>query len=122
MSEAPAIVLLCTDLMMTSTISGAAGRHGLRIQPASSAQDLRHAGDNDLILIDLATPGLDIHEAGSLLSDRHRQTAVTWGPHVHVDRFQQAEAAGFCNRLARGAFNANVVQLIDQFAASISTD
>lgn len=116
MSESPAVVLLSADLMMTSSVGGAAAQHGLRFQTLSNAAQLVDCQDSDLILIDLATPGLSIAAAGAALSDPQKQTAVTYGPHVHVDRFQQAETAGFVNRLARGAFTADVGRLVGQFA------
>lgn len=122
MSEAPAVVLLSADLMMTSSVGGAAAQHGLPFRTLSGSAQLADCRDNDLILIDLATPGLSIADAGAALSDHQKRTAVTYGPHVHVDRFQQAEAAGFLNRLARGAFTADVGRLVGQYAEQLPND
>lgn len=116
MSHSPSVVLLSTDLMMTSTVSGIAAQYGLPYRALADAS-LSECTDEDLILIDLATPGLDLEAAGTALSDHQKKSAIVYGPHVHVDRFEQARAAGFQQVLARGAFNANVAQLIGQFAA-----
>lgn len=116
MSETPAVFLLSTDLMMTSTVGGAASQHGLSFEVIAGAAELSRCGPQDLILIDLATPGLSIEEAGQQLSDSQKQNAICYGPHVHVDRFEQAEQAGFPKRLARGAFTADVARIVGLFA------
>lgn len=118
MSHAASVALLSNDLMMTSTVSGVAAQHELPFRTITAAAQLGECHDDDLILIDLATPGLDLNAAGTALNDHQKKSAIVYGPHVHVDRFEQAHTAGFQQVLARGAFSANVAQLIGQFATS----
>jgi len=118
MSEPPTVVLLCSDLMMTSTVSGAAAHSGLTFRTVAGASQLSDCSDDDLVIIDLASPGLNIADAAAALSDRQRQTAVIYGPHVQVDRFEQARTAGFVNLLARGQFNAEANQIVRRFAGT----
>jgi hypothetical protein len=118
MSESPTVVLLCSDLMMTSTVSGAAAHSGLTFRTVTGPGQLSDCADDDLVIIDLASPGLNIAKAATALSDRQKHTAIIYGPHVQVDRFEQARTAGFVNLLARGQFNAEANQIVSRFAES----
>ena len=73
--------------------------------------------NNDLIIIDLASPGLNIQQAATVLNDHLRRSAIVYGPHVHHDRFEEAREAGFERLMARGRFNMEVSQIINDFAA-----
>ena len=106
------VVLLCSDLMMTSSVGGAASAAGRAFRTVGDVAALSSCGDDDLILIDLATPGLDLEQAAVALSDRQKQAAIVYGPHVHVARFEAARAAGFPTVIARGQFAANVQMLV----------
>jgi len=116
MSEPSTVVLLSSDLMMTSTVNGAAVQSGLEFRTATSPEQLQNSSDDDLIIIDLATPGLNMAQASGALNDRQRKTSIVFGPHVHTDRFEQARAAGFINLLARGRFDTEVGEIIRRFA------
>ncbi|MCH2211652.1 MAG: hypothetical protein MK110_10135 [Fuerstiella sp.] len=117
MSESPCIFLLCSDLMMTSAVSSDAARNGLNFRNVATPNQLHDCTDHDLIIIDLASPGLNLQLAGNALSDHLRRSAVLYGPHVHHKRFEQARDAGFERLMTRGRFNAEVSQIIDDFAA-----
>jgi len=118
MPESPTVLLLCNDLMMTSTVSGAAASSGLTFRTIAGPSQLNDCSDDDLVIIDLASPGLNISDAATALSDRQKLAAIIYGPHVHIDRFEQARTAGFVNLLARGQFNAEANQIVGRFAAS----
>ena len=118
MAESPTVVLLSVDLMMTSTVSAAAAQSRLNFRTATGPKQLSPWADEDLIIIDLATPGLRISEAAAAVTDRQKQTAIVYGPHVHTDRFEQARDAGFKHLLARGRFNAEAGQIILDFAGA----
>ncbi len=116
MSESRMVVLLCADLMMTSTVSAAAAERGLQFRTVTTAKQLTDTTDEDLIIIDLATPGLDIECTAAALNDHRKKTAVIYGPHVHTDRFEQAREAGFQCLMARGRFNTEVSRIVQSFA------
>ncbi|MCH2202182.1 MAG: hypothetical protein MK102_09435 [Fuerstiella sp.] len=117
MSESPCVVLLCADLMMTSAVSNDAARNGLKFRNVAAPMQLNDCTDNDLIIIDLASPGLNIQQAATVLNDHLRRSAIVYGPHVHHDRFEEAREAGFERLMARGRFNMEVSQIINDFAA-----
>ena len=120
MSQSSAsVVLLSGDLLATSTVSNAAAQAGLTLRTAVRADQLREAtGPGDLILIDLATPGLDPEAVAAQLTALQRQTAVVYGPHVHTSRFEQAHRAGFQTVIPRGRFMAEVTVRLKQFAGT----
>jgi CheY-like chemotaxis protein len=118
MSNSRSVVLLCVDLMMTSTVSSAAAQCGLKFRTLATADQLSECADEDMILIDLATPGLNIQQAAAALNDRQKQAAIIYGPHVHTERFEQAREAGFEHLLARGRFSAEADQIVNDFAAA----
>ena len=78
MSESQRIVvLLSTDLMFGSTVSGFASAAGVGFQNPSSGDGIAARGEQasaHLLLIDLETPGLDI----SALADAK---AANWAQH-----------------------------------------
>jgi len=97
--------------MMTSSVSGAASAAGRKFQTIGDVSALSTCDAEALILIDLSTAGLDIARAAETLSERQRQAAIVYGPHVHVARFEAARAAGFPTVIARGQF-ANTLQAL----------
>ena len=116
MSESRTVVLLCTDLMMTSTVSGAVAECGLQFRSLSATNQLTDTIDQDLIIIDLATPGLDLEHAAAVLNEHQLKTAIIYGPHVHTERFEQAREAGFRRVMARGRFNTEITRIVQGFA------
>lgn len=118
MAESRTVVLLCADLMMTSNVSAAATQRGLQFRTVTSTKQLCDVTDEDLIIIDLATPGLNIQHAADELNDHQKTSAVIYGPHVHTERFEQAREAGFGLLMARGRFNSEIQRIIQDFAGS----
>ena len=115
----PSVILLCTDLMMTSSVGGATEAAGLPLRTISSADQIAtNATEDDLVLIDLATPGLDIAAAANALSEPVRRRTIVYGPHVHTAHFSAARDAGFPTVIARGEFAASVARRVAEFAAT----
>lgn len=112
MSGASRVALLCSDLMMTSSVSGASSAAGRPFIALSGTQQLGDCHDDDLILIDLAMPGLDIQLAAKQLNEQQKDNAVVYGPHVHKGRFEAAQAAGFTTVIPRGQFAATISELV----------
>jgi hypothetical protein len=118
MSESRTVVLLCVDLMMTSIVSVCAAQSGLEFRTVTGSEQLRDCTDDDLIIIDLATPGLSIEHAAAAVTDQQKRAAIIYGPHVHTERFEQARDAGFQHLLPRGRFNTEADRIVRNFAGS----
>lgn len=112
------VVLLSGDLMGMSRVEGAARQAGLELRflpGADAVADLCAVQPVSLVLIDLATPGLDV----AALVRRLRSDAagraprtIAFGPHVHEQILEAAAAAGCDQVLSRGAFMAQLGALL----------
>ena len=115
-SERPAVVLLCSDLMLTSSVSGAAAARGIRFVTATVADaatlvsEIISDGTRCRLFVDLATPGLDVPALARMIPPDVLQGAVAYGPHVHESRLEQARTAGFGQVVSRGAFHARFME------------
>ena len=116
--ESRRVVLLASDLMMTSSVGGAASGSGLTFQSCSNAPAAAEAcaGESVLLLIDLGTPGLDVDELAGALPEEVRSRAVAYGPHVHTTKLQAARDAGIGSVLSRGQFSTQFGQIVAAFA------
>lgn len=115
MSSSVTVVLLASDLMLSSTVSGFAGSAGLPFCGVSSATevaDLITENSDVLLLVDLGCPGLDVASLASSIPATVLARAVAYGPHVHTAKLQQATDAGFGQVMSRGQFSAQVGRLI----------
>ena len=116
-----AVVLLCTDLMFESRITGAGRAAGLDVQAvAAAAAAIRIASRPGcrMLILDLSTPGLQVAELLLQLEAEcdasGRPQVVAFGPPVQTARLTAAREAGCDRVLTRGAFDAG---LRDLFAA-----
>ncbi|WP_077025051.1 hypothetical protein [Fuerstiella marisgermanici] len=115
------VVLLASDLMLSSTVSGHAATSGCEFRSASTPADVENLlkeQTNVLLLVDLGLAGLDVADLASRLPDDVRKTAVAYGPHVHAQKLQAAQQAGLGRVMSRGAFSAGAGQMIADFAAT----
>ena len=111
----PNIVLLATDLMLCSTVSGFAATAGATFKAASTATEAAdHVADNEnaLLLVDLGCAGLDVGSLAAAIPEQVLRNAVAYGPHVHVEKLQAATDAGFGQVMSRGQFSAQIGLLI----------
>ena len=108
-------MLLCRDLMMTSSVSSAARSLGCEFRSLSSAEQLLAESTRSqrcLLLIDLAVPGLNLAKLSDDVPSEILSTAIAYGPHVHKERLAAAADAGIGTVLSRGQFSASLQQLI----------
>jgi hypothetical protein len=112
----PDVVLLCNDLMLTSTVSGLVSTAGKRFRSVSSSAQaialLKDVVPPPKLFVDFATPGLSLSALASELSAEALQRSVVYGPHVHESMLQQARELGFGCVLSRGQFSARLSTLI----------
>jgi DNA-binding response OmpR family regulator len=115
------IVLLSGDLMVASRVQGAASRIADKLRTATTAeQAIAICRDEpvEVVVIDLATPGLEI---GPLLQSLRPGTfatpkVVAFGPHVHEERLAAARAAGCDEVVSRGQFFAKIEAILGRQA------
>ena len=115
------IILISTDLMAASNIRGPAQARNVPLTLTTDIDTvLTHcnAPGVDLVLLDLATPGLDPSAiVPRLRSAPHPPGAVVaFGPHVQEGWLAAATAAGCDEVLTRGQFHAQASALLTRYA------
>lgn len=111
------VVLLSKDLMVSSQVSGAARSAGVDCRTLMGTDELASAlsaGQNDLIIVDLATTG---NELGQVLKCRDnfpeaKPRVVAFVQHVQEQKISDARAAGCDIVLTRGQFFSQLDELI----------
>ncbi len=105
------IVLLANDLMVVSQVQSAAAKIGATVRLAATAADAARICSEDVaevLVIDLATPGLDLEFVRTLKSATPSPRIIAFGPHVHKERLAAAREVG-CDRVtSRGEFFSGV--------------
>ncbi len=104
------LVLLSTDLMISSLVAGAAQQHELTVVTVSDqAAALAAAGDEQarVMVVDLRLAGLDIAALMESLRTNANDTVrvVAFAPHVHEANLAAAQAAGCDEVVTRGQFD-----------------
>lgn len=110
------VILLSTDLMLISTVSGAASSLGVSCESVSSASEAVAAlqiSASGILCLDLGQ-----HQAAALpstdLPPEVFRRAIAFGPHVHTQRLQEARDAGFGSVISRGQFLARLTDLLKE--------
>jgi CheY-like chemotaxis protein len=102
------VVLLANDLMVVSRLQSAATQVGAHIHSAAGGNQALQLCENKnarLLVIDLATPGLELDFVQQMKAGPARGTRViAFGPHVHKERLAAARDAGCDLVLSRGQF------------------
>ncbi|MEZ6124340.1 MAG: hypothetical protein R3C49_14375 [Planctomycetaceae bacterium] len=114
------VILLASDLMLTSSVSSLAASAGIGFRSTDSIeavlQFMAEVPDAAL-LVDLGCPGLQLSDIAGKLDSRVLSKAVAYGPHVHAAKLQAARDAGFGTVLSRGQLTAQLPTLISRAAA-----
>ena len=103
------IVLLSSDLMVVSRVAGAVAQQGSELRTFADSQQAAKSCRNlgaRMLIVDLATPALDIANLVSTVKDGSdtAPTIVAFGPHVHEERLAAACEAGCDRVVSRGQF------------------
>jgi DNA-binding NtrC family response regulator len=117
-----AVVLLSGDLMGASRIEGAARLSGVEFRMIGSVDaviDCCAAQRVSLVMVDLATAGLDVSSLVERLksSSEHGPAIVAFGPHVHEAALDAAQEAGCDQVLSRGQFMSQAGAIIARYQA-----
>ena len=108
------LLLVSSDLVLSSRIQGATANCGLALTTAADHAAAVAACDDDcrVVLLDLRTAGLDVAAlVEGLRQHSAKLSIVACGPHVHAQRLKEARAAGCDMVVTRGQ--------LDQEAESI---
>jgi hypothetical protein len=120
----PEVILLSTDLMLTSTVSGAAQSAGLGFRSARGASELAGLSDGrgSIVCCDLNVAGLDLEALAKLLPPKTLKQAIAFGPHVHAAKLAHATECGFGAVISRGQFVAKLSELLSQRSSAGTSD
>ena len=115
------VVLLSSDLSVSSAATGAAARAGATLKTAFDIATLKTHVRTDsprLVILDLGTPQIDparlVPELREIADANLR--VMAFGPHVHEQKLAAARAAGCDEVLTRGQFHANLDQIFRSMA------
>lgn len=108
------VLLFSTDLMLISSVGGAAQMAGHSFQCETRTDVIRDrlSDDQTLLCVDLSAVPAGPAELASLSSPAVLQNAIAFGPHVHTARLEAASSAGFGRVLSRGQFVSRLNQLL----------
>jgi len=120
----PEVILLSTDLMLTSTVSGAARLAGLSFRTVRGASELTDLSDDSgsIVCCDLNAAGLDLEALAKSLPPRTLKQAIAFGPHVHAAKLAHATECGFGAVVSRGQFVAKLSELLSQRSSVGTSD
>jgi DNA-binding response OmpR family regulator len=103
------VVLLSSDLTVLPRVESTASRYGNAVRIASTSSqaiDFCNSEKAGLLIVDLATPSLDIGAVVNLSKSNAASAPriVAFGPHVHEDKLAAAQVAGCDLVVSRGQF------------------
>lgn len=116
-TPAPQIIILCSDMLFLSKITGVANQLGFSFCTALSCKKtLEHLTNKvrQLILIDLNLPNLDWEILASIHHPDSNLVSIAFGPHVDTERLEKAKAVGCTQVLPRSIFSAQLPQLLQR--------
>lgn len=108
------VLLFSTDLMLMSSVGGAAQLAGHSFQCDTRIDVIRDrlTDGQTLLCLDLSAVPAGPHELANLASATVLQNAIAFGPHVHAARLESASSAGFGQVISRGQFVSRLNQLL----------
>ncbi|MCI0639708.1 MAG: response regulator [Gemmataceae bacterium] len=115
----PIALLLCDDLLFSSSIQGHARHLGIDLRTARTPEDLMTLAQSckpRLVLVDVHTPGLSIADAARELKEISAPAIVAYGSHVQGEVLQQAREAGCDLVLPRSRFVADMPSQLASWA------
>jgi len=122
-------VAICLDLMSGSRLAASAARTGTRVEVFGNldgacrrleSADMKLA-DVGLAILDLSMASLDPAEAVRRLQGAQRGVPIlAFGPHVHEGRLAAAREAGADEVMSRGAFDAQMDNLLRRYLKPIA--
>jgi len=104
--SAPFVVLCSTDLMLISSVGGAAEAGGFAFVSVNSLQAAIDRASNvgSIVCLDLAASFSDPHEFAMIAPPDLLARTMAFGPHVHTAKLDAARTAGIRRVMSRGQF------------------
>jgi CheY-like chemotaxis protein len=112
------VILLANDLMFASRFHSVAGAVGVDSQTAlTPAQAIAalETGGVKAVCVDLELPGLNLIDLVTTARGCGDAAVIAYGPHVHTQRLEAAQAAGCDQVLSRGQFDRSLPELLGAF-------
>jgi len=102
-------ILLCDDMIFTSRVTGTARGLGLTVKPVRATEDLQKLVQQQnprCVIVDLASPGLNIAELIAFLKNAGSPAprVIAYGSHVDTATLRRAREAGCDLVLPRSKF------------------
>lgn len=110
------IVLFSSDLMLISSVGGAATASGHRFCSVTTLNEAveKLADGHSMLCLDLSAAEGNPQAIATAVSVEVLQRSVAFGPHVHIAKLEQAKLAGFPRVMSRGQFVSKIPQLLTE--------
>ena len=104
--SASSVILCSTDLMLISSVSGAAESCGFRFVSVNSVQSAveKSSTPRCIVCLDLSAPFSDPLDFAAYASRELLARSIAFGPHVHTAKLDAARTAGIGRVMSRGQF------------------
>ena len=109
------VLILCSDIMFSSQITGAARQCEYTFCTVlSTRQALAQLDDSirQVLLVDLNQPSLNWDQLKSIHQEHPTLVSIAFGPHVDVEKLEAARAAGCTEVMPRSRFSAQLSQIL----------
>ena len=110
------LVLLSVDLLVFSRVDGVAAKLKVLLRRMDSLESIQRAWEEfsaDLIVVDLGAVGIDVEAVVRWVRSLEKPVAViAFGPHVHVQKLNQAKQFGCDQVYVRGDFLSRLESII----------
>ena len=115
------VLLFSSDLMLISSVGGAAAALGFYFRSVSSTEDLlANATPSTVLCVDLAFAAVNPILISEQLPAVTARSGIAFGPHVHTAKLDQAREAGFAKVMSRGQFVGRMIDELKSTAAAIN--
>lgn len=114
------VLILCSDIMFSSQITGAARQLEYTFCTVlSTRQALAQLDDTirQVLLVDLNQPSLNWEQLKSIHQEHPALISVAFGPHVDVEKLEAAREAGCSEVMPRSRFSAQLSQILESALA-----
>jgi DNA-binding NarL/FixJ family response regulator len=111
-------LLVSSDLIFSTKITGTARAMGLEIEVVGSAESAvsrMSAAPPRCVLLDLGLTGLSTEQMQAIVRVAAGAPVLAFGSHVDTARFQQAADAGCTEVMPRSRLAATLPQLLQQY-------
>lgn len=124
MNNEPRIIMLATDLMFSSNVSGFSADRKVKFKRVESIEDFAtelQSTKDTLVIVDLGVDQLNLEAAFQAIPESLKPTTIAFAPHVHVEKLNAAEQAGIGQVMSRGQFSAQTGRIVHSFKDQFET-